>query len=463
MNQKEREQQLSTMPIPRLVIRYSVPAIIGMLVNATYNVVDRYWIGKLNNVDAMSGIGLTMPMSTIILGFMLLVGVGTTACLSIRLGQQRHEEAARLLGNGFSLSILIGLALTLIGHLALEPILMAFGASPATIPYARDYARIILYGTTFSSIGFAMNHTIRGTGNPRRSASTQLLGAILNMILDPIFIFAFGLGVKGAAIATVISQIVSMIWVMSYYAGKSSQIRLRVANMVLQWKSVRDIMAIGASPFLLQIAASGITVLANRALRDTGGDIAIGAMTVISSVAILFLMPIFGINQGMQPILGFNYGARQYDRVRQTLFFGVKLASMIVVFGFLVVQLFPATIIRLFINDPDLIRVGTFGIRVFLSMLPLLGFQIVATNYFQSVGKAKLAIFGSMLRQVIILLPLYLILPRLFGLPGVWFASPIADFLSFVIALLMIGFEMRKLPKTVHSDARPAEPEITAG
>jgi Na+-driven multidrug efflux pump len=213
----------------------------------------------------------------------------------------------------------------------------------------------------------------------------------------------------------------------------------------------------------LQIAASGITVLANRALRDTGGDIAIGAMTVISSVAILFLMPIFGINQGMQPILGFNYGARQYDRVRQTLFFGVKLASMIVVFGFLVVQLFPATIIRLFINDPDLIRVGTFGIRVFLSMLPLLGFQIVATNYFQSVGKAKLAIFGSMLRQVIILLPLYLILPRLFGLPGVWFASPIADFLSFVIALLMIGFEMRKLPKTVHSDARPAEPEITAG
>jgi len=212
MNQKEREKQLSTMPIPRLVIRYSVPAIIGMLVNATYNVVDRYWIGKLNNVDAMSGIGLTMPMSTIILGFMLLVGVGTTACLSIRLGEQRHEEAARLLGNGFTLSILVGLGLTLIGHLALEPILMAFGASPATLPYARDYARIILYGTTFNSIGFAMNHTIRGTGNPRRSASTQLLGAILNMILDPIFIFALDLGIKGAAIATVISQIVSMIW-----------------------------------------------------------------------------------------------------------------------------------------------------------------------------------------------------------------------------------------------------------
>lgn len=463
MNQKEREKQLATMPIPRLVIRYSVPAIIGMLVNATYNVVDRYWIGKLNNVDAMSGIGLTMPMSTIILGFMLLVGVGTTACLSIRLGEQRHEEAARLLGNGFTLSILIGLSLTLIGHLALEPILMAFGASPATLPFARDYARIILFGTTFSSIGFAMNHTIRGTGNPRRSASTQLLGAILNMILDPIFIFALDLGIKGAAIATVISQIVSMIWVMSYYAGKSSQIRLQIANMVLQWKSVRDIMAIGASPFLLQIAASGITVLANRALRDTGGDIAIGAMTVISSVAILFLMPIFGINQGMQPILGYNYGARQYDRVRQTLFFGVKLASAIVIFGFVIVQLFPATIIRLFINDPDLIRVGTFGIRVFLSMLPLLGFQIVATNYFQSVGKAKLAIFGSMLRQVIILLPLYLILPRIYGLPGVWFASPIADFLSFVIALLLIGFEMKKLPRTALSEAHSTEPEITAG
>lgn len=463
MNQKEREKQLSTMPIPRLVFSYSIPAIIGMLVNATYNVVDRYWIGKLNNVDAMSGIGLTMPMTTIILGFMLLIGVGTTACISIRLGEQRHEEAARLLGNGLTLSIIIGLALSVAGHLALEPILRTFGASPATLPYARDYMRIILYGTTFSSIGFAMNHTIRGTGNPRRSASTQLLGAILNMILDPIFIFGLGLGVKGAAAATVISQIVSMIWVMSYYAGKSSQIRLRLANLVLKWQSVRDIMAIGASPFLLQIAASGITVLANRALRDTGGDIAIGAMTVISSVAILFLMPIFGINQGLQPILGYNYGAGQFSRVREALAYGVKLASVIVILGFLVVQLFPAAIIRLFINDPDLIRVGTFGIRVFLSMLPLLGFQIVATNYFQSVGKAKLAIFGSMLRQVIILLPLYLILPRLFGLPGVWFASPIADFLSFVIALLMIGYEMKKLPKTARITSPAAEQETGPG
>ena len=455
MNQ--REKQMLSMPIPRLVFSFSIPAIIGMLVNATYNVVDRYWIGKLNNVDAMSGIGLTMPMSTIILGFMLLIGIGTTASISIRLGEKRHEDAEKLLGNGLTLSLVAGLVLTLAGYLFLGPILTAFGASSKTMPYARDYASIILLGTTFNTIGFAMNHTIRGGGNPRRSASTQLLGAILNMILDPLFIFGLDMGVRGAAIATIISQTISAIWVMSYYAGKGSPVRLRFSRMVLQWQSARDILSIGASPFLLQIAASGIMVLANRALRDTGGDVAIGAMTVINSISILFFMPIFGINQGMQPILGYNFGARQYDRVRETLAYGVKLATGFVFLGFLIVQIFPAAIIRLFINDPELVQVGTFGLRVFLSMLPLLGFQIVATNYFQSVGKARLAILGSMLRQVIILLPLYLVLPRWFGLSGVWFASPIADFLSFVIAVILISREMRHLPRTAAAASGQAE------
>ena len=428
-----------------------------MLVNATYNIVDRYWIGQLNQVDAMSGIGVTMPLSTIVLGFMLLVGIGTTSSISIRLGEQRKADAERLLANGLTLSLLAGALLTVVGLAFLKPILLTFGASPQTLPYARDYAQIILYGTMINTVGFAMNHTIRGGGNPRRSAATQLLGAGLNMILDPLLIFGFGMGVRGAAIATVISQAASAAWVMSYYFRQTGLIRLRLSLMPLHAASVRQILSIGISPFSLQIATSVVSVLANIALRDTGGDIAIGAMTVITSVSILFLMPLFGINQGLQPILGYNYGAGRFDRVRETWAFGVKLATAIVVFGFLIIQIFPATIIRLFIDDPELIRIGTFGIRVFLSMLPLLGFQIISTNYFQSIGKARIAVLTSLLRQVIILLPLYLILPGVFGLTGVWFASPAADLLSFMITGLLIAREMKRLPRSTQIDEIGAE------
>lgn len=442
---KKREAQLAGEAIPRLVIRYSVPAVIGMFVNATYTVVDRYWIGRLQDVNAMSGIGLTTPLMMIILGFMLLVGVGTTATISIRLGEKRHEEAEKVLANGFSLALIFGSLITVTGFLALRPILMVAGASADTFPYAFSYLRILLIGVIPNTVGFAMNHTIRGAGNPKRSALTQVLGAGLNIVLDPIFIFGLNLGVRGAAIATVISQVVSALWVMSWFIGKSSLIQLRIRWMRLRWSSVAQIVSIGLSPFAMQVATSFVSVLANRALRATGGDIAIGAMTVINSVTILFLMPIFGINQGLQPIFGYNYGAASYGRVRAAWVFGVGLSTAIALTGFLAVQIFPETIIRIFIDDPQLIKIGVFGIRVFLSMLPLLGFQIISTVYFQSVGKAGIAIFASLLRQVIILMPLYLVLPTIFGLSGVWFASPIADFCSCVITAILIGREMKKL------------------
>jgi putative MATE family efflux protein len=440
-----REAQLAGEAIPRLVIRYSVPAVVGMFVNATYTVVDRYWIGQLKDVNAMSGIGLTTPLMMVLLGVMLLVGIGTTASISIRLGEKKHAEAEKILANGFTLSVIFGSVITLVGLIALRPILVIAGASKDTLPYAWSYLRILLIGVIPNTVGFAMNQTIRGAGNPRRSALTQILGAALNMLLDPIFIFGLDLGVRGAAMATVISQVISAIWVMSYFIGKDSLIQLKIKWMRLQWAAVKQIISIGLSPFAMQVATSLVSVLANRALRDTGGDVAIGAMTVINSVAILFLMPIFGINQGLQPIFGYNYGAANYARVRAAWIFGIKLSTVIVMTGFLSVQLFPATIIRIFIDDPGLIEIGTFGIRVFLSMLPLLGFQIISTVYFQSVGKARVAIFASLLRQVIILLPLYLILPGIYGLSGIWFASPIADFCSFVITAVLISREMKKL------------------
>ena len=445
MDLLQREKELAESAIRPLVLKFSIPAIIGMLVNALYNVVDRYWIGQLGDVNAMSGIGLATPVMNILLGFSLLVGIGATANISIRLGEKRKPEAEAVLGNALTLSILIGSALSIIGLSLARPMMTAFGASPDTLPYATAYIRIILAGNVFNTIGFSMNHTIRGGGFPRRSASAQLIGAGLNVVLDPIFIFGFGLGVRGAAIATIISQFVSMIWIMSFYLSGKGMVRLKKVNLRLKAATVRQIFSIGISSFAMQIATSFVMILANRALRTHGGDMAIGAMTVITSMMILIMMPIFGINQGLQPILGYNYGAKNYDRVREALFFGIRLASLIAIGGFALIQVFPQTIIRLFIQNETLIEIGTTGMRLYSMMLPVLGFQVISTVYFSSVGKARVSLFLSLLRQVILLAPLYLILPTMFGLVGVWFASPITDLISTVVTAILIRRELRIL------------------
>lgn len=440
-----RERQLAFDPITALVIRYSVPAIIGMLVNALYNVVDRFWIGQLHNTAALSGIGLTLPMFNLVLGFMQLVGVGATASISLKLGAKRHAEAEQVLANALTLCILIGSAIMVIGLIWLDPILALLGGSPATMPYARDYLQIILLGNVFNTIGFALNHTIRGAGNPRRSASTQLLGASLNMVLDPLFILGFGWGVRGAAWATIISQFVSMVWVLSYFVGQRSHLQLKPEQMMLQGKAVSQILSIGVAPFAMQVSMSLVTVLANRMLKIYGGDEGIAVMTIVASMTILFLMPLFGINQGIQPILGYNYGAKNYQRVEATWRVGVAMATGIVVLGFVLIQLFPQAIIRLFSTDPIILDMGSQALRTYLMVLPFLGFQMISTIYFQSIGHARTAMLASLMRQVIFLVPLYLVLPRLMGLPGVWLASPIADGLSVVVTGILIAREMGRL------------------
>lgn len=440
-----RERQLAFDPIPALVIRYSVPAIIGMLVNALYNVVDRFWIGQLHNTAALSGIGLTLPMFNLVLGFMQLVGVGATASISLKLGAKLHDEAEQVLANALTLCILIGSTIMAAGLIWLDPILVLLGGSPATLPYAWDYLQIILLGNVFNTIGFALNHTIRGAGNPRRSASTQLLGATLNMVLDPLFILGFGWGVRGAAWATIISQFVSMIWVLSYFVGQGSHLRLKPARMMFEARAVRQILSIGVAPFTMQISMSLVTILANRMLKFHGGDAGIAVMTIVASMTILFLMPLFGINQGLQPILGYNYGAQNYQRVEAAWRVGVAIATGIVVLGFALIQLFPQAIIRLFSTDPVILDMGSQALRTYLMVLPFLGFQIISTIYFQSIGHARTAMFASLMRQVIFLIPLYLVLPHYLGLPGVWLASPIADGLSVVVTAVLIAREMRRL------------------
>lgn len=444
---KDREKRLAGEDIKKLLISFSIPSMVGMLVNALYNIVDRVFIGKIPGTGnlAITGIGLTFPIVTILLAFAMLVGVGAGATVSIRLGQKKKDEAEEILGNAFFLMIVINISLTILGLIFAEPILRGLGASEKTVGYALSYIRIILLGNVFNNVAFGLNNLIRAEGNPKISMYTMLFGAGLNTILDPIFIFVFGMGIEGAAIATVISQIGSAIWTLMYYFRGNSMLKIKKENFKLKSHIVKSIFAIGISPFAMQLVASVVSAISNRALSTYGGDTAVGAMTVISSVSMIFLMPIFGINQGAQPIIGYNYGAKNYKRVKDTLKYAIIGASSICILGFLAIQLFPEAIIKFFNNDAELIKVGTKGLKTYLFMLPIVGLQIVSSNFFQCIGKAKKSIFLSMTRQVIFLIPLLLVLPKFMELNGIWVAGPIADFLASLVTVLFLIYEIRRL------------------
>lgn len=441
----DRSKQLGSERIGTLLLKFSIPAIIGMLVNALYNIVDRIFVGRGVNPLAISGIVIAFPIMLVIMAFGMLVGIGASALVSIRLGQQRKDEAEQILGNAFMLNVIISVVLTILGLVFLDPLLRIFGASGTVLTYSKQYTSIILYGVIFQNMAFGMNHNIRAQGNPTAAMLTMLIGAVLNTILDPIFIFVFNMGIQGAAIATVISQIVSSIWVLSYFFRGKAPLKIHNRNLKLRKTIVLGIFSIGVSPFAMQLGASAITIITNSALIKYGGDIAVAAMGVINSVAMLILMPIFGINQGVQPIIGYNYGAQQFDRVKKALKLAILGATAISTTGFLIVELFPGAIIGLFGKGEELINVGSRGIRIFLVMLPIIAFQIVSANYFQAVGKPKHSMFLSLSRQVIILIPLLLILPGIFRLDGVWIAGPASDFLSSLLTAFFIIKELKNL------------------
>lgn len=446
---KEREKLLQSEDIKKLLLRFSIPSIIGMIVNALYTLVDRIFIGNMPGAGeyAITGVGLTLPINNIIMAFSMLIAVGAAASISIKMGEKKMDTAEKILGNAFFLLVIVGFAVMILGIIFNNQILTLFGASENTLSYASEYMIIILLGVPFNTIGNGMNNLIRAEGSPKISMYTMLLGAILNTILDPIFIFVFKMGVKGAAIATIISQIAAAIWVLSYYFGKRSNLRLKKINMKLDINIIKTIISIGMAPFAMQIAASIISVISNRSLQTYGGDLAIGAMTIINSVGMLILMPIFGTNQGAQPIFGYNYGAHAYSRVKKTLKYAVIMATSLCVFGFIIVQLFTTQIITFFNRSGGLIGVGTPGMKIYLSMLPIIGFQIVSSNFFQAIGRAKISMFLSMTRQVIFLIPLLLILPKIggLGLTGVWLAGPTADLLASIVTFVFVAREMRIL------------------
>ncbi len=337
------------------------------------------------------------------------------------------------------------------GLIFLKPLLNAFGASPSNFGYAYDYMKIILIGAPLQTIGFGMNNFIRGEGSPTIAMKTMLIGAIANTILDPIFIFLFNMGVQGAALATIISQGLSAVWVMKYFFGGNSMLSLKKEYLKLKADIVKKIVAIGFGPFSMQLAGSMVTVLLNNSLKNYGGDLANSSMAVINSVAMMVMMPVFGINQGSQPIIGFNYGAKNYDRVKETLKYAIIGATLITSFGFVLTQFFPIALYKLFISANDnlaeISAIGIPGMRIYLMMFPIIGFQVVSSNYFQATGKPKHSMFLSLSRQVLVLIPALLILPNFYDLKGVWMAGPIADSIASVLTAIFVITSIKNLGK----------------
>lgn len=452
----EHTKQLGEARISKLLLKFSIPAITGMVVNALYNVVDRIFIGQGVGRMGIAGLTIAFPVMTVMMALAMLIGLGATALISIRLGEQRKEEAELIIGNAMVCLIGIALTVTTLGLIFLDPLLLFFGASAEVLPYARDYMKIILLGEVFMSIGFGMNHFIRAEGNPKIAMATMLLGAVANTILDPIFIFVLGWGVKGAAWATIISQAASAAWVLSYFIGKRSHLRIQIRNLKLKLDVIRQITAIGSAPFMMQMAASVIGVILNTSLLRYGGDLAISAMGIVNSIAMFFLMPLFGINQGAQPIIGYNYGAEKFDRVKKTLKLAIVAATLVVLLGFTMIRLFPESLVSLFSKqDPELIKVSSRAMQINLMMLPIIGFQIISSNYFQAVGKPQQAMILSLSRQVLLLIPALLILPRFFGLNGVYYAGPVADFGSSVITGIWLYFELKQLDRKHNETMKP--------
>lgn len=451
---ESRSNLLGNESIPKLIWKFSVPAIVGMMVQALYNVVDRIFLGAGVNKMSIGGVYLTFPLFLFLMAFGMLIGIGGNSLSSIRFGEGKKKESEIILGTSLYLAIIFGVVISGIFLINLKGFLKIFGASDTLMPYAYDYGKIILFGAPFQMVGFAMNNFIRGEGNPNAAMITMFIGAITNIILDYIFIFPMNMGVSGAALATTIGQILSCAWVIRYFLSDKALLKLRKETFKFNSHYCKQIFELGISPFAMQIVASGINIILNNFLKIYGGDLATSSMSVIYSVSQIAFMPIFGINQGIQPILGFNFGAHKYRRVQHTLRIAIVIGSVYMILNWAFTMIRPDLLIKIFISRPEdykvIKNIAIPGLRIYNCMIFLLGYQIVGTSLFQAIGKAKIGFILTMTRQLIYLLPLLLILPRFFGLTGVWSAIPISDALSTVTAtyfLVKSGFLVKKIER----------------
>lgn len=447
----KKPMQMDVEPIPKLLLKFSLPAIVGLLVNALYNIVDSIFVGQGVGDLGLAAVTVSFPIVTGFMACVMLIGMGATSLISIRLGQKRESEAEQIIGNALTLFVIIGIGLTTFGLIFIKPILLAFGASPALLPYATDYVRIILLGSGLMAIGTGMNNFIRAEGNPKMAMNTMLIGTVTNIILDYVFIFVLHWGIKGAAIATVISYGVTSTWVLYYFLSGKSMLKIRFKNLLPRKSTVMSIAVIGFPTFILQVSNSIQQLILNRSLAHYGGDMALATIGIVMSITMFIIMPAMGISQGAQPIIGFNYGAKQHRRVKNTLILSAFSATFIITIGFVVSKVIPVQLVSMFNDKPQLIEQGVHAMNIFLGFIPLVGLQMISASYFQAVGKPNQATILGLSRQVFIFIPILFILPYFWGLEGVWWSGPFSDIGAFILTGIWLWVEIRKLDKSINS------------
>ena len=445
MDNKNATLELGTKPVGKLLVQYAFPAIIAMIAASLYNIVDRIFIGQIVGPMAISGLAITFPFINLGAAFGAAVGIGASTSISVKLGQRDYETAENILGNTVTLNLIIGSTFGIICLIFLDPILRFFGASDATIPYARSFMEVILAGNVISHMYFGMNAVLRAASKPRQAMMATIFTVLINIVLDFIFIRLWGWGIRGAAFATVLSQALALCWQMKQLTNKDEILHLKRGIYRLKRHLVENIISIGISPFLMNACACIVVIFMNNQLVKYGGDMAVGAFGIAYSVAMIFIMFVIGLDQGMQPIAGYNYGSQQTDRLMRVLKLTIFAATGIMVTAWLIAHLAPYYCARMFTKDPELIRQSIKAIQINMMMYPIVGFQMVVTNFFQCIGKVKISIFLSLSRQLLFLIPLLVILPNFFNLDGVWASLPSSDFLASLVAAIIMTIYMRRL------------------
>lgn len=429
---------LGTEKISKLLVKFSIPGIVGMMVNALYNVVDRIFIGRAEGLGAngIAGITIGFPITLVIMALAVLFGVGGSTFFSINLGMKKFDIAGRTLGSSFALSIVSGLLITIFGELFLVNILTSLGASSEVLPFSIEYTRVILIGVPFVITSMVLNNFMRADSSPRLAMMTMFLGAGTNIVLDPIFIYIFKWGMTGAALATIISQFISFVWTISYFLSKKRAHRLTKENVRFDFTIIPKILSLGTPLFLFQLSGSLLTIILNKSLIAYGSDIAISAMGITNSVQSIFFMPVIGLNQGVQPIVSYNYGAKYFDRIKETQKLAIISATVMVFIGWVLTRLIADKIVGMFTDDADLIVISTMFLQRWLLCYPLNGFTVIGSNFFQATARPNISMFLMLTRTVLILIPAVIILPRIWGLDGLLYAAAASDSISFIIVLL---------------------------
>ena len=444
MDNKQAALELGTKPVGQLLWQYALPAIVAMSASSLYNIIDRAMIGQIVGPEAIAGLGITFPFMNLSAAFGAAVGVGSSACISVKLGQKDYQTAGHLLGNTITLNLIIGLSFMLICLLFLDPILLFFGASDVTLPYARSFMTIILLGNVITHMYFGLNAVLRAAGKPKHAMYSVLFTVAMNIVLVILFVWWFRWGIQGAALATVTSQTMAMCWQIKLFSNKNEILHLKRGIYKLKKQLVTNIVAIGISPFLMNVTSCVIVIFMNNQFVHYGGDMAVGAYSIANSVVMMFFMFVMGVCQGMQPIVGYNYGAEKYDRMLRCLFLAIGCATAILLIGWGLSMLFPRQIARIFTTDATLIDLAARGIRLDMLVFFVVGSQATITHFFQSIGKVKVSIFLSLSRQLFLLLPMAYVFPLFWELDGVWYSMPASDFLSFAMTIPMLMWYMKK-------------------